>query len=63
MVSFFWRIVGVSLLAWVVWGLYEGYTFLYDMIYKSADPVMYWIGLALWTALGLSCFFSSTNQE
>ncbi|MGH0001891.1 hypothetical protein ACQU0X_17625 [Pseudovibrio ascidiaceicola] len=63
MVSFFWRIVGVVLLAWVAWDLYAGYTLLYDVIYRTADPLMYWIGIALWTALGLSCFFSSSSQE
>ncbi|KZK79681.1 hypothetical protein PsAD13_05027 [Pseudovibrio sp. Ad13] len=63
MVSFFWRIVGVVLLSWVAWDLYAGYTLLYDVIYRTEDPLMYWIGIALWTALGLSCFFSSSRQE
>ncbi len=63
MVSFFWRLVGVVLIAWVVWDLYAGYTILYDVIYRDVDPLMYWIGVGLWAALGMSCFFSSRPRD
>lgn len=54
----FWNIVGVALLAWVAWDLYAGYTLLYDIIYRDSDPVMYWVAVAIWAGLGVSCFFS-----
>ena len=63
MIIFFWRIVGVLLLVWAAWDLYAGYTLLYDVIYRRSDPLMYWLGVGLWTALGLSCFFSSEGQD
>lgn len=59
----FWHVVGVLLLAWVAWDLYAGYTLLYDIIYRDQDPVLYWTSVAIWAALGLSCFFSWSQSD
>ncbi|MGH1378946.1 MAG: hypothetical protein ACRBB3_09010 [Alphaproteobacteria bacterium] len=53
-----WTYVGVALLGWVGYDLYAGYTLLWDIIYRETDPVSYWIVLAIWFALAVSCFFS-----
>lgn len=57
----FWRIIGVGLLLWAAWDIYFGYTFLYDVIYKTQDPTLYWVTIGGWIILGLSCFYS--NEE
>lgn len=59
----FWRIVGVALLAWVGWDLYFGYTLLNDVIYRDEEPTLYWTAVAIWFALGISCFFSWDNKK
>ena len=54
----FWRIVGVGLLLWAAWDIHFGYTFLYDIIYKEQEPILYWSTVIVWMVLGLSCFFT-----
>ncbi|MGI9275811.1 MAG: hypothetical protein ACR2PT_13330 [Endozoicomonas sp.] len=56
--SAFWKVVGVALLGWVAWDLYFGYTFLYDLVYRDQEPTLYWTAIAIWSGLGISCFFS-----
>lgn len=56
--NIFWNIVGVALLGWVAWDLYAGYTVLADVVYRDQEPTLYWIAIAIWGALGISCFFS-----
>ncbi len=58
----FWRVVGVLLLGWVGWDLYAGYTLLHEVIYRDAQPVLYWSGVGVWLLLAISCFFS-WNEE
>ena len=59
----FWLFVGVALFAWVGWDLYHGYTLLYDVIYKEQDPTMFWVAIAAWSGLALSCFFAQEEEE
>lgn len=59
----FWRVVGVFLLVWVAWDLYSGYTFVHSIVYRAEDPTLYWSALAVWTALGISCFFSWKRRQ
>lgn len=54
----FWRIIGVGLLLWAAWDIYYGYTILYDVVYQSESPVLYWTTVGVWILLGLSCFYS-----
>ncbi|BDY07027.1 hypothetical protein [Ferrimonas sp. YFM] len=58
----FWKIVGTLLLLWAGWDLTQGYTYLFDRVYREADPLLYWSALAAWTTLGFSCFFSWHNH-
>lgn len=53
-----WYVVGVSLLAWVAWDLYAGYTFLFDTIYRDEQPAFYWTMIAVWSLVALSCFYT-----
>lgn len=55
----FWRVVGVALLLWAAWDIYFGYTFLYEVIYREQEPVLFWSSVVIWAGLGLSCFYSS----
>ena len=58
-----WKIIGVLLLGWVAYDLYAGYTLIWDVVYRDEDPVTYWIALAVWFALAISCFFSWNSEE
>ena len=59
----FWSVVGVLLLAWVAWDLYAGYTLAWDVIYRNASPAAYWVVVAIWTVLGISCFFPWSRDK
>jgi len=59
----FWKIIGVLLLGWVAYDLYAGYTLLHDIIYRDQEPTLYWIAVAIWAGLGISCFFSWEGEE
>ncbi len=54
----FWKIIGVFLLAWAGWDLYNGYTYLFERVYRDTSPGLYWTAVTAWTLLGISCFFS-----
>ena len=56
--STFWKIIGVLLLGWAAWDVYYGYTVLYETVYRSEEPVLYWTTVSAWALLGLSCFWS-----
>lgn len=58
-----WTYVGIGLLAWVGWDLYAGYTMAWEVIYRDENPTAYWITLAVWIGLGISCFFSLGNND
>lgn len=58
-----WTYVGIALFAWVGWDLYAGYTMTWEMVYRHEDPVTYWIALAVWTGLAVSCFFSWGDND
>lgn len=54
----FWKIVGVLLIGWAGWDLYNGYTYLFETVYRDQDPALYWTAVSAWVILGVSCFFS-----
>ncbi len=58
-----WTYIGLALLAWVGWDLYRGYTLIWDVIYRDTDPTTYWIVIAVWTSLAMSCFFPWGNND
>jgi len=53
----FWRIIGIALILWVAWDIYYEYTFIYHIVYRTQDPVLYWTAIVGWSLLGISCFF------
>lgn len=61
--KYFWPVVGVLLLCWVGYDLYQEQTLLHKVIYKSQDPELYWTGIVVWTAVALSCFYSSSSEQ
>ena len=58
-----WTYVGIALFAWVAWDLYAGYTLTWATVYRESDPTTYWIALAGWTGLAISCFFSWGSDD
>lgn len=58
-----WIYIGISLLAWVAWDLYEGYTLTWRMVYRDSEPTTYWVAIAVWTSLAISCFFTWGNDN
>lgn len=56
-VYYVWPFVGVLLLLWVAYDLFIGWTYLHRTVIRKKEPLMYWLTLALWTGLALSCFW------
>ncbi|MFB9888030.1 hypothetical protein [Balneatrix alpica] len=53
-----WTLIGVSLLLWLGWDLYSGEVWLHRAFLREQEPLGYWLGMALWLGVALSCLLS-----
>ena len=52
--------LGIALLAWVAWvawDLLAGSVWLHREYRRASEPVAYWLLMAIWTLVALSCFY------
>lgn len=47
-----WRIVGFGLLAWALFDIASGRTFLHRSISRDDEPLLFWAVAGLWVAVG-----------
>ena len=52
----FWQIVGLALLLWFLYDLVVGYTYSYRLVLRKAEPLHYWLTLALWLTIAVLTF-------
>ena len=50
-------ILGVALLAWVLYDLVTGKVWLHRAYRRSEEPAGYWLTMGLWLLVALSCFY------
>ncbi|MGB1238688.1 MAG: hypothetical protein ACPG4U_10790 [Pseudomonadales bacterium] len=50
-------ILGIFLLCWVLWDLFNGSVWLHRQFERATEPMAYWSTLALWLGVAISCFF------
>ena len=53
----FGYILGILLLLWVAYDLYNGSTWLHRQFHRSEQPFAYWSVMLLWLLVAISCFF------
>lgn len=51
------RIIGIMFIAWTGWSIYAEYTYAWDVVERSYNPVMYWLLVVFWGILGLNFFY------
>jgi len=47
--------VGIGLLLWAAWDIFNGVTYVWGAIYRKESPLLYWLVVAIWISLGVSC--------
>lgn len=52
----FWLLIGFALLAWITYDLIKGEVWLHRKIHRNDEPVLYWVGITLYTILAITCF-------
>lgn len=50
-------ILGIALLLWVLWDLFNGSNWLHREFKRSEEPFAYWCTMLIWLAVAVSCFF------
>jgi len=50
-----WNYVGIGLLLWAAWDIFNGVTYVWGAIYRKESPLLYWLVVAIWISLGVSC--------
>ncbi len=50
-------ILGVFLLLWVAYDLFNGRVWLHREFHRSEEPGAYWLTWLLWLGVALSCFY------
>ena len=48
-----WLIVGIALLIWDIYEIFTGSTYLHRKVTRAAEPLFYWILVAVWGILAL----------
>lgn len=52
----FWLLVGYALIAWITYDLIKGEVWLHRKVTRSDEPVLYWLGIAVYTIFAITCF-------
>lgn len=52
-----WFIVGIGLVLWVLWDLWNGYTYLWEPVTRDENPGLYWTVITIWSAAAVTSFF------
>ena len=48
-----WLVVGIALLAWDIYEIYTGSTWIHRKVTRAKEPALYWVLIAIWTVLAL----------
>ena len=48
-----WLVVGIALLAWDIYEIYIGSTWIHRKVTRAKEPALYWVLIAIWTVLAL----------
>ena len=46
-----WLLVGIALIAWAVYEIYTGTTWLHRKVARKQEPLFYWILIVIWIIL------------
>ncbi len=46
-----WHLVGAALVLWVGYDLVMGYSYSYRLVLRSAEPLHYWVTVAVWAVV------------
>lgn len=57
-----WFFIGIGLVCWVVYDLYQGTTYSYRLIEKEKEPTLYWITWSIWAIIALGVLYSGFIQ-
>jgi len=55
-IEYVYKLIGLALLAWVIYDFLNGEVYLHRLIYRELEPTLYWSGMGIWTLLALSFF-------
>jgi len=57
----FWILLGLGLLLWIVYDLYNGVTWTYKPIYRAYQPILYWIVTLIWLIVAVLTIYSGMS--
>ena len=56
-----WFIIGIVTIAWAVYEIYTGTTWLHRKIVRKQEPQFYWILIIIWIVLGLWAIYAGLS--
>ncbi|HBR99322.1 MAG TPA: hypothetical protein DD979_18385 [Gammaproteobacteria bacterium] len=54
-----WQWVGVALVVWLAWDLYQGSTWIHRAVFRRQEPVLYWVLMAVWAMIAVMLLFNT----
>lgn len=48
--------LGFALIAWLLFDLFRGHTYIWQSYSRCSEPGMYWFTMLIWTLVAASCF-------
>lgn len=54
-----WQYIGLGLTIWVIYDLMSGHVYFPGKVSRKANPYLYWVGIIVYSALAISCFFGA----
>lgn len=57
-----WLLVGIGLVLWVLYDLYNGVTWIHRPVYRAYEPSTYWIVTLIWVAIAVSTLLAGLGM-